>query len=72
MAKICLTALVEDGARVFPAGLIGRQVLQLGGDSWLVEFKWPDAYYPLQTKRVYAEVEGKEFEVIYEAASPTS
>jgi hypothetical protein len=69
--KVCLKTPVEDGGRVFPQGLIGRQVLRVGRKTWLVEFKYPDAFYPCRPKRVYAEVDEGDFEEIY-ASNPAT
>ncbi len=65
--KICLNSPVEDGGRVLPRGLIGRQVLRTGFHTWLIEFKYPDFAYPCRTKRVYAELNAKSFTTFDEA-----
>jgi hypothetical protein len=66
--KICLkTDVVEAGQR-FPRGLIGRAVLAVGCDAWLVEFKYPDFAYPCRAKRVYAEVRSEDFQAFDEAS----
>ena len=66
MKVLLKTEVVEDGRR-FPRGQIGRAVLCVGYDAWLVEFKYPDYAYPCTPKRVYAEVRSKDLEAIDEA-----